>query len=252
VSGPGVLPVVTIAELTRTGTLPRVVAVGGLTAVLTTIAMIGALDVRNALRTPTELRRTISQYGLGANAWIFEVAVSLLAAGSLVILAVLVHRGVTRWYSTGAIALSLWSLGLALVVAFPKQDWSLPSSSSGGIHRMASLLAFVSLPIAVLALARPWLRDSAWGGHARWTFGLGILSVIAFSPLLYAVLVHASGGTAWWRVFPIGYIERILVITEVIAVLTTGLWAIAAANRPKLITWQRGETSRSTSATSTT
>lgn len=251
-SGPGVLPVVTIAELTRTGTLPRVVAVGGLTAVLTTIAMIGALDVRNALRTPTELRRTISQYGLGANAWIFEVAVSLLAAGSLVILAVLVHRGVTRWYSTGAIALSLWSLGLALVVAFPKQDWSLPSSSSGGIHRMASLLAFVSLPIAVLALARPWLRDSAWGGHARWTFGLGILSVIAFSPLLYAVLVHASGGTAWWRVFPIGYIERILVITEVIAVLTTGLWAIAAANRPKLITWQRGETSRSTSATSTT
>jgi hypothetical protein len=230
-----------------------VAAVGGLTAVLTTIAMIGSLDVRNALRTPTELRRTISQYGLGANAWIFEVAVSFLAAGSLVILAVLVHRGVTRWYSTGAIALSLWSLGLALVVAFPKQDWSLPTSSaSGSIHRMASLLAFVSLPVAIIALARPWLRDSAWGGHARWTFGLGVLSVIAFSPLLYAVLVHASGGTAWWRVFPIGYVERVLVFTEVIAVLTAGLWAIAAANRPKLITWQRGETSRRTSATSTT
>lgn len=242
----------TTAELTRTGALTRVVAVGGLTAVLTTIAMIGSLDVRNALLSPTQLQRTISQYGLGANAWIFEVAVSLLAAGSLVILAVLVHRGVTRWYSTGAIALSLWSLGLALVVAFPKQDWSLPSSASGSIHRMASLLAFVSLPVAVLALARPWLRDSVWGGHARWTFGLGILSVIAFSPLLYALLLHASGGTAWWRVFPLGYIERLLVFTEVIAVLTVGLWAIAAANRPKLITWQRGETSRSTSATSTT
>lgn len=228
-------------------------AVGGLTAVLTTIAMIGSLDVRNALRTPFELRRTISQYGLGANAWIFEVGVSFLAAGSLVILAVLVHRGVTRWYSTGAIALSLWSLGLALVVAFPKQDWSQPTSSaSGSIHRMASLLAFVSLPVAIIALARPWLRDSAWGGHARWTFGLGVLSVVAFSPLLYALLVHASGGTAWWRVFPLGYVERVLVFTEVIAVLTAGLWAIAAANRPKLITWQRGETSRRTSATSTT
>jgi hypothetical membrane protein len=230
-----------------------VVAVGGLAAVLTTIAMIGALDVRNALRTPAELRRTISQYGLGANAWIFEVAVSLLAAGSMVILAVLVHRGVTRWHSTGAVALALWSLGLALVVAFPKQDWSLPTASAGGgIHRMASLLAFVSLPVAIISLARPWLRDSAWGGHARWTFGLGVLSVVAFSPLLYAVLVHASGGAAWWRVFPIGYVERVLVITEVIAVLTAGLWAIAAANRPKLITWQRGETSRRTSATSTT
>jgi hypothetical membrane protein len=180
------------------------------------------------------------------------VAVSLLAAGSLVILAVLVRRGVTRWRSTGAVALSAWSLGLALVVVFPKQDWSLPASSAGGIHRVASLLAFVSLPVAVISLARPWLRDPAWGGHARWTFGLGVLSVLAFSPLLYAVLVHASGGAAWWRVFPIGYVERVLVITEVIAVLTAGLWAIAAPNHPKLITWQRGVTSRRTSATSTT
>jgi hypothetical membrane protein len=179
--------------------------------------------------------------------------VSLLAAGSLVILAVLVRRGVTRWSSTGAVALSLWSLGLALVVAFPKQDWSLPSTSaSGGIHRAASLLAFVSLPVAMIALSRPWLRDSTWGGHARWTFGFGVLSVLAFSPLLYAVLVHASGGAAWWRVFPIGYVERILVFTEVIAVLVAGLWALGAANRPKLGAWQRGETSRRTSATSTT
>ena len=229
------------------------VAVAGLTAVLTTVAMIGALDLRNALEAPAELRRTISQYGLGANAWIFEVAVSLLAAGSLVIAAVLVRRGVTRWFSTGAVALSLWSLGLALVVAFPKQDWSLPSTSaSGGIHRAASLLAFVSLPIAMIALARPWLRDPTWGGHARWTLGFGVLSVLAFSPLLYAVLVHASGGAAWWRVFPIGYVERILVFTEVIAVLVAGLWALGAANRPKLGAWQRGETSRRTSATSTT
>ncbi|HEX6346931.1 DUF998 domain-containing protein [Umezawaea sp.] len=243
----------TTAELTRTSALSRVVAVGGLAAVLTTIAMIGSLDVRNALQRPGELRRTISQYGLGANAWIFEVAVSLLAAGSLVIVAVLVHRGITRWCSTGAVALSLWSLGLALVVAFPKQDWSLPTtSSSGSIHRAASLLAFVSLPIAAIALARPWVRDSTWGGHARWTLGLGVLSVAAFSPLLYAVLVHASGGAAWWRVFPIGYVERLLVFTEVIAVVTAGLWALAAANRPKLAAWQRGETSRRTSATSTT
>ncbi len=104
----------------------------------------------------------------------------------------------------------------------------------------------------MLSLARPWLRHPRWAGHARWTFGLGLLSVAAFTPLLYAVLVHASGGAAWWRVFPIGYVERVLVISEVIAVLAAGLWAIAAANRPKLGEWQRGETSRRTSATSTT
>ncbi|PRY34589.1 DUF998 domain-containing protein [Umezawaea tangerina] len=242
----------TTAEVTRPSPAARLVALGGTTAVLTTVAMIGALDLKGALVSTAGLRRTISQYGLGADSWIFEVAVSLLAAGSFALLAVLVRQGITRWRSTGAVALTLWSVGLALVVVFPKQDWSLPASAGGGIHRMASLLAFVSLPVAVLSLARPWLRHPRWAGHARWTFGLGLLSVAAFTPLLYAVLVHASGGAAWWRVFPIGYVERVLVISEVIAVLAAGLWAIAAANRPKLGEWQRGETSRRTSATSTT
>jgi hypothetical protein len=226
---------VTTAELTKPAAPARVVAVGGALAVLMTIVMIGSLDVRRVLASVDLSRSTISAYGLGPNGWIFEVAVSLLAGGSLAILAVLVHRGITRWFSGGAIALSLWSLGLAMVVAFPKQDWSMPETASGGIHRVGSLIAFVSLPVAALLLARPWLKHAAWAPHARRTFGFGVLSVFAFSPLLYALLSHAFvGGTAWWRLIPLGYVERVLVITEVLAVLAAGLWAIAAANRPKL------------------
>jgi hypothetical membrane protein len=226
---------VTTAELTKSHAPSRVVAAGGALAVLMTIVMIGSLDVRRVLASVDLSRSTISAYGLGPNGWIFEVAVSLLAGGSLAILAVLVHRGITRWTAPGAIALSLWSLGLAMVVAFPKQDWSMPETASGGIHRIGSLIAFVSLPIAALLLSRPWLKHEVWRTNARWTFGLGILSVLAFSPLLYALVSHALlGGTAWWRAIPLGYVERVLVITEVCAVLAAGLWAIAASNRPKL------------------
>jgi hypothetical protein len=226
---------VTTAGLTKPDVPARVVAVGGALAVLLTVVMIGSLDVRRVLASVDLSRSTISAYGLGPNGWIFEVAVSLLALGSLAILAVLVHRGITRWLSAGGIALSLWSLGLAMVVAFPKQDWSMPATASGGIHRIGSLIAFVSLPIAAFLLARPWLKHAEWARHARWTFAFGVLSVLAFSPLLYAVLSHALvGGTAWWRLIPLGYVERVLVITEVLAVLAAGLWAIAAANRPKL------------------
>lgn len=225
----------TTAELTKSQVPARVVAAGGALAVLATIVMIGSLDVRRLLASVDLSRSTISAYGLGPNGWIFEVAVSLLAAGSMAILAVLVRQGITRWHKPGAIALSLWSLGLALVVAFPKQDWSQPETAAGGIHRIGSLIAFVSLPIAALLLSSPWLKRVEWRNHARWVFGFGILSVLAFSPLLYALVSHAfMGGTAWWRAIPLGYVERVLVITEVLAVLAAGLWAVAATHRPKL------------------
>ncbi|GLZ28852.1 hypothetical protein Lesp02_10420 [Lentzea sp. NBRC 105346] len=207
--------------------LPRLTAAGGSLAVLVTVAMIGALDL-----TVGAVSRTISVYALGPYRWVFDSAVLLLAAGSLAILGVLVHRGLTSWRSGGAIFLQLWAVGLALVVAFPKHNWAVGPSMSGSIHRFASLLAFVSLPVALVLLARPWLRHARWASHARWTLGAGVLSVLAFAPILYAVGVNVAVGTAWWRVFPLGYTERLLVATEVAALLILGVWALASTASP--------------------
>jgi hypothetical protein len=207
--------------------------------------MVGLLDL-----TVGPLRRTISEYALGDYRPVFDVAVLLLAAGSIGILTALVHKGLTRWRSGGSIALSLWSLGLLLVVVFPKTNWAMGTNEvSGSIHRFGSMLAFVSLPIAIILLARPWLKDHVWGKHARWTMASGLLSVLAFTPILYAIVMGSMGGARWWRVFPLGYIERILLIAEVGAVLVVGLWAIAAS---RVAPWRVGETSRITSAPNTT
>ncbi|MEV0679582.1 DUF998 domain-containing protein [Actinosynnema sp. NPDC050436] len=194
-----------------------------------TVVMVGALDAHRLVTSAVGLRRTISEYALGPTRWVFDTAVLLLAAGSVAILAVLVRRGVARWTSPGSLAFLAWSAGLALVVAFPKHDWSVGPSASGTVHRVASLVAFLSLPVAVALLARPWRRDAAWGRHATRAFRLGLLSALAFTPILYAVLVDVVVGTAWWRVLPLGYVERLLVVVEVIAVLALGWWAIAAA-----------------------
>ncbi|NUS63029.1 MAG: DUF998 domain-containing protein [Saccharothrix sp.] len=175
------------------------------------------------------LRRTISEYALGPHRRVFDTAVLLLVLGSTAILAVLVRRGVAKWHSVGSVAFGAWSVGLTLVVIFPKNDWAVGPSTSGSIHRVGSLLAFVALPIAATLLARPWRHDPVWGGHARWTFRFGLLSALAFTPLLYAIGVNAVVGTSWWRVFPLGYVERLLVLTEVVAVLVAGLWAIAVS-----------------------
>ncbi|MET9230629.1 DUF998 domain-containing protein [Lentzea sp. NPDC003310] len=225
--------------------IPRLAAAGGSLAVVVTIALVGTLDL-----TVGPLRRTISEYALGDYRPVFDVAVVLLAAGSLAILGVLVHKGVARWRSVGAVALALWSFGLVLVVIFPKTNWAMGTNElSGSIHRFGSMVAFVSLPIAIIALARPWLRHHVWGRHARWTMVSGLLSVVAFMPLLYAIALSMVSDVRWWRVFPLGYIERILLAAEVLAVLVVGLWAIAAS---RVAPWRVGETSRITSAPSTT
>ncbi|MBB5959168.1 putative membrane protein [Saccharothrix tamanrassetensis] len=218
----------------------RFVAFGGAAAVLLTVVMVGSLDLHRLTTTAVGLRRTISEYALGPYRWVFDTAVVLLAAGSLAILAVLVRKGITRWASGGSLAFIAWSVGLTLVVVFPKHDWSVGPSMSGSIHRVASLVAFISLPIAALLLARPWLRDAVWGAHARRTFRFGLLSALSFTPILYAVLVNVLVGTSWWRVLPLGYIERLLVLVEVVSVLVVAVWAIAAAQP----SYRRSNTSR--------
>lgn len=207
----------------------RYVALTGAVAVLLTVALVGGMDLYRLGDSTWHLRRTISEYALGPHRWVFDTAVLLLVLGSTAILAVLVRQGVAKWHSVGSVAFGAWSVGLTLVVIFPKNDWAVGPSTSGSIHRFGSLVAFVALPIAATLLARPWRHDPVWGGHARWTFRFGLLSALAFTPILYAIGVDAAGGTAWWRVFPLGYVERLLVLTEVVAVLVAGLWAIAAS-----------------------
>jgi hypothetical membrane protein len=220
------------AELPSTRSPARFVARGGAVAVLLTVVMVGGLDLYRLTESTRHLRRTISEYALGPYRWVFDTGVLLLVLGSLAILAVLVRRGVAKWHSVGALAFAAWSVGLTLVVIFPKNNWAIGPSASGSIHRFGSMLAFIALPIAAMLLARPWLRDRVWGAHARWTFGFGVLSALAFTPILYAILVNAVVGTSWWRVIPLGYVERLLVLTEVVAVLVAGVWAVAAAQRP--------------------
>ncbi|MFE2757401.1 DUF998 domain-containing protein [Actinosynnema sp. NPDC059335] len=216
------------ADFAPTRSPARFVAQAGAAAVLLTVALVGGLDLYRLGESTRHLRRTISEYALGPYRWVFDTGVLLLVAGSVAILAVLVRRGVARWHSAGALAFAAWSVGLTLVVIFPKNNWAIGPSVSGSIHRFGSLLAFVALPVAATLLARPWRRDPVWGRHARWTFRFGLLSALAFTPILYAIAVDALVGTAWWRVIPLGYVERLLVLTEVVTVLVAGVWAVAA------------------------
>ncbi|QYC44961.1 hypothetical protein Nocox_37035 [Nonomuraea coxensis DSM 45129] len=172
-------------------------------------------------------RRTISEHGLGPGGWVFGLGVGLLAAGSAAIAVSLARRRLAG--IVGTVALLGWSVGLFLTAWFEKHDWSVGPSMSGSIHRVGSFVAFLCLPLAVLVIARP--RSRAWRRErSRATlvaFCLGVCSVLWVAGIATMILIGARAGLPWYRVMPLGLVERGLAVTEVAALLALGVWAAA-------------------------
>ncbi|MFI7444334.1 DUF998 domain-containing protein [Nonomuraea indica] len=193
----------------------------GLGAVGAGAAVIAALDLASLDRM-NPLRRTISEHGLGEQGWVFGVAVALLAAGSVAIGVALARTRLAGVF--GTVALMAWSAGLFVVAYFPKHDWSVGPSVDGHIHRVGSLVAFLSLPLAAVVIARPW-RHAERRRDALVAFGLGVCSVLWVAGIGAMVLVGAESGLPWYRVMPLGLVERGLAVTEVAALVALGVFA---------------------------
>ncbi|MEV0135675.1 hypothetical protein AB0H83_45435 [Dactylosporangium sp. NPDC050688] len=101
---------------------------------------------------------------------------------------------------------------------------------SGDIHRVASLVAFLSLPAGALLAAAPWLHGAGTRRPARLVALGGVVSLLCFSPILWALLSEPWTGVRWWRAIPLGSVERLLGLAEVGTVLLLAWWA--ARTRP--------------------
>ncbi|BBY65093.1 DUF998 domain-containing protein [Mycolicibacterium helvum] len=160
---------------------------------------------------------TISEYVYTSGSWAFVVAVLALAAGSAALLCGLIRSGQVRPLSAGSALMTLWVLGLVAVVAFPKHNWVTGPSASGTVHRIATLVAFVALPLAVLLIARGRAGEVR---AARWlaVIGIGWLAV-----LFGAIVVGMVTGQRWWMLIPLGLVERGIAGFEVAALLALGV-----------------------------
>ncbi|SFB20082.1 Protein of unknown function [Amycolatopsis marina] len=185
------------------------------------VVLMGLLQFLPPTSEISPIRRTISEYALSENKWLFDLSVALIAAGSAIAIVLLVRHRLLRPVSLAFPLFAAWVLGLVMIVIFPKTDWSVGPSLGGSIHRVASLMAFLCLPIAIMLAAR------AVFAHApRWrraTQALGAAALLWFTPILVAVLVMAAGGPPWWRSIPLGLVERGLALTEVLAVAALAL-----------------------------
>jgi hypothetical protein len=197
------------------------------TALASVVTLVSGIVVMLALHVipPTDeispVRRTLSQYALTSNKWLFDVSVLLIALGSaFALVAVVRHRGVAP-YSGGVLLGGLWIASLLVIVAFTKTDWSVGPSITGVVHRYASVVAFVSLPLAVILMARKVFPDKAsWRWAAR---GLGAVSLAWFGVIIVGVIRMAAGYGRWWTFVPLGLVERVIAFSAVAAMLTVAL-----------------------------
>jgi hypothetical protein len=209
--------------------LPRWLALAGIAAIVVALGMIGSLHVTGPSAELDPMRRTISQYALLETGDVFNAAVVVLAAGSAATLLALIRTGLVPVRSGAASALLLWCGGLAAVVYFPKHNWAVGPSIEGTLHRYASVVAFLALPVAALLIGRRWRGDARWRGPATVSTALGVLALLCFAPIAVAFVLHPFTGVPWWRAIPLGGVERVLALVEVVTVVYLGCWAIRAA-----------------------
>lgn len=191
--------------------------IAALIALAGTVVVFAALHLLPPTSGISAVTRTISEYALTSSAWAFNLGVLLLVAASIAVFTGSVLTGRIHAVGAGTVFGALWVAGLLTLVSFPKHNWALgPASTTGQVHRLASLVAFLALPIAVIVDARRRGRATD-PASARWAFWLGVLSLVWFSPLLIAVLTAPLTGTPWWQAIPLGLVERGLALTEVLA-----------------------------------
>jgi len=217
-----------------TDPLARLLAAAGIAGVAVVIVLVGVLHLLPETSAISPMIRTISEYALTDVGWVFNVGVLALALGSLAVLAAIVRAGLARPASIGVWLGVAWSAALTVIVLFPKHNWAVGPSTNGQIHRAASIVAFLCLPVAVLLLTRRRgapRRDQPVAVKVAWWFGA--LSLAWFTPIVVALLLAPVTGTPWFRAIPLGLVERGLVMCEVIAVLALGIWVLSATRRSR-------------------
>jgi hypothetical protein len=187
--------------------------------VTVTLAIFVVLHLLPPTSDISPVHRTISEYALTSSGWAFNLAVIMLALSSVAVLVGAVIRLVPP-VSVGTVFGALWVGGLLAIVSFPKHNWALGAiSDTGQIHRLASLVAFIALPIAAMSIGRR-RGQVIQPRSARWAFRLGAASLLWFLPMLWAI---ATAPQTWWQAIPLGLIERGLALTEVLALVALAL-----------------------------
>jgi hypothetical protein len=216
-------------------TLPgRALPLTGLSSISLGVLAVLVLHVVPPSSRTNPMTRTISEYALGGNGWLFDLGVLALAVGSAAVAITLIRSGALAATAPATILIFGWTAALVVLVVFEKYDYSNGPSTgpSGLIHRMASLVAFLCLPAGAALAARIGRRDERWRPVATRVRYSSWVSSACLGLLFYAVGQSFVTDVKWWRVFPLGALERLIALAEIVTLYALGFWALHTARSP--------------------
>jgi hypothetical protein len=200
----------------------------GLGAVVVSVAAIGLLHVLPPTDRLDPLSRTISEYALLPDGWVFDAAVLLLSAGSAVVLVALLLRRLVAWRSFGALMIAVWCLGLIGLILFPKHGFGADNTFGGRVHWTWTLIAFFSLPIGTTLMC--WSARLPGARWPRWALRLSTISGGWFLVLTTQTVLSAATPIQAWRA--VGLVERALSLTEMAVVVVLAVWVLHECRPP--------------------
>ncbi|NGM12250.1 DUF998 domain-containing protein [Verrucosispora sp. CWR15] len=191
-------------------------ALGGIVvaAVLTVIGHAGVNDL-----DPVSL--TVSDYAVSDSGGIIHVAMLLLAAASAVLIPTLGQLGPPRGRRSAAAEwlLAAWAGGLLVSGLVPTNQPGTEMGTTAYVHRYASVIAFLALPVAGWLLAA---RLPAGARAGRWLRALTVTSLLLATVMAWSAY---PGDRAYY-----GLIERLLILAEVallVVIAYSSSWSIS-------------------------
>ncbi|MGC5287229.1 DUF998 domain-containing protein [Micromonospora sp. DT231] len=202
-------------------------ALGGI-ALAALLTVIGHLEVNNDLN-PWAL--TVSDFAVSDRGGVIDVAMVVLALATVALLWGLRRTGPPRPRAgTAEVLLGAWVGGLLLAALVPTNEPGTAMTTSAYLHRYASVVAFLALPVGGWLLARrPDLATAA----------RTLRTLVLLSLALAAAMV--------WSAYPgdralIGLAERLLILTEVAVLATVAVTQTRAVDHGVVVRRERDVT----------
>jgi hypothetical membrane protein len=172
-----------------TSSLARVTTAG--------IVLYVVLDVIAQALPPhySPIRQPESDLAVGPYGWI--MAVNFIVRGLLsaaLLTALWKVLAPSRHVYLGLALLGVWTAGAFLLAVFPTDLSGHGATAHGRIHLTVALLAFISIPVAEILLARALARDARWAAPGSRATTVANLTAVAFALLLVGILVPRIGG----------------------------------------------------------
>lgn len=174
----------------------------------------------------------ISEYAIGRHGWLMVVAFASLGLGCVALFAAIRSQATTKGGRVGLAFLLVAAVGLVIAAAFtsdPVTSVGDEVTTYGAVHGVGTVLGTLGIPIAAVLIARALRRNPRWTDARRPLVAATALALVGFLvfELSFAAMVP---GEELGPGVPIGWPNRILIVTYAIWLLVLGTLAARQPN----------------------